>query len=75
MADMELFVVETADQVHKTESDALVQFLDDASCENCDVVVGFHNRKFFPCVLCVKGEEDVWAVCSDCASSVISPGE
>ncbi len=72
---IELYVAETPDAVRATGSEGLAEFLVDAQCANCDVVVGFEMRKFFPCVICIENEEDVWLVCLDCASGVISPGE
>lgn len=76
MAHIELYVVESADQVELVENSYLVEFLHDAQCENCDVVVGYYDAsKFFPCVICLEGEDDVWVVCTDCASGVLYPGE
>ena len=72
---IELYVAETPQAVHATGSDGLIDFLEDAQCANCDVVVGFEMSKFFPCVICIEDEEDVWLVCLDCAAGVISPGE
>lgn len=72
---IELYVAETPHAVHATGSDGLIDFLEDAQCANCDVVVGFEMRKFFPCVICIEDEEDVWLVCLDCAAGVINPGE
>lgn len=72
---IELYVAETPQAVHATGSDGLIDFLEDAQCANCDVVVGFEMSKFFPCVICIEDEEDIWLVCLDCAAGVISPGE
>ena len=72
---IELYVAETPDEVKATGSAQLSDFLEDASCANCDVVVGFDARKFFPCVICIEDEEDVWVVCLECASGVVYPGE
>lgn len=72
---IELHVAETPQAVQATGSEGLIKFLNDAQCANCDVVVGFEMRKFFPCVICIEDEEDVWVVCIECASGVISPGE
>lgn len=72
---IELYVAETPDAVRAARSSDLVDFLNDAQCANCDVVVGFYVNKFFSCVICVEDEDDVWVVCTDCASGVIAPGE
>lgn len=72
---IELYVAETPQAVHATGSDGLIDFLEDAQCANCDVVVGFEMSKFFPCVICIEDEEDIWLVCLDCAAGVINPGE
>lgn len=75
---IELYVAHNSDAVRATNSDGLVEFLHDAACANCDVVVGYEGRKFFPCVVCVEAiddEQDVWIVCIECASGVINPGE
>ena len=72
---IELYVAETPQAVHATGSEGLIDFLEEAQCANCDVVVGFEMSKFFPCVICIEDEEDVWLVCLDCAAGVINPGE
>lgn len=72
---LELYVVETPDEVRGVGSSALLALLQDAQCANCDVVVGFYTSKFFPCVICVKEEDDMWVVCAECASGVTNPGE
>jgi hypothetical protein len=74
-AHIELYVVETGAQVHAVDNPDLMDFLEEAQCENCDVVVGFEMNKFFPCVICVEGEDNVWLVCTECAAGVIAPGE
>ena len=72
---IELYVAETPQAVHATGSEGLIDFLEDAQCANCDVVVGFEMSKFFPCVICIEDEEDIWLVCLECAAGVINPGE
>lgn len=72
---IELYVAETPQAVHATGSEGLIDFLEEAQCANCDVVVGFEMSKFFPCVICIEDEEDIWLVCLDCAAGVINPGE
>lgn len=72
---IELYVAETPEAVKATGSSDLYDFLNEAACANCDVVVGFESRKFFPCVVCIENEDDVWLVCIECASGVIYPGE
>lgn len=72
---IELYVAETPQAVQATGSEGLIDFLEEAQCANCDVVVGFEMSKFFPCVICVEDEEDIWLVCLDCAAGVINPGE
>lgn len=76
MAHIELYVIESAEQVESVENSYLVEFLHDAQCENCDVIVGYYDSpKFFPCVICIDGEDEVWVVCVECAGGVIYPGE
>ena len=81
MADYELYVVTSSEHALSAESESLVDFLsDDSQCANCNTVVGFAYRKFFPCVVCIEvndedNEENVWVVCTDCAMPVINPGE
>ena len=72
---IELHIAESAEAVIASESQGLVDFLSDAQCANCDVVVGFEMRKFFPCVVCIEDGEDIWVVCLECAAAVIHPGE
>ena len=71
----ELYVIDNPEQVQAVDSNALLSLLRDAQCANCDVVVGFYSSKFFRCVICVRDEEEMWVVCSECASGVTNPGE
>ena len=72
MVNVHLYVVETADQARQAELLDLVDFgVDDTVCENCDVAIGFINRSFAPCVICVEDEDDTWLVCLECAGGVL----
>lgn len=72
MVNIQLYVVETAEQAQQAESLDLIEFdSDDTVCENCDVAVGFINNRFFPCVICVEDEDDIWLVCAECAGGVL----
>jgi hypothetical protein len=72
MVNIQLYVVETAEQAKQAESLDLAEFFaDDTVCENCDVAIGFINNRFSPCVICIEEEDDVWLVCMDCAGGVL----
>jgi len=72
MVGIQLYVVETAEQAKQAESLDLAEFFaDDTVCENCDVAIGFINNRFFPCVICVEEEDDIWLVCMECAGGVL----
>lgn len=77
MYDMAMYVIEDIDDAIRAEEHEIYSFIiDEEECTNCGLVLGPHDRTFFPCVVVVGlGEEDAWPLCLDCAGPLLAPKE
>jgi hypothetical protein len=75
MRHLEVHVIETEHDIDLALQAGLVTAgqLSHSECSDCADLVGHAGESFSPFVVVIDEYDFDWAVCSDCASSVITP--
>ena len=77
MLSFAIHVLESNEDADQARSDGVFDFsYEEPECTNCGMVIGpLPNGVFLPCAILVDEDSIAWAVCIDCASPLIFPGD
>lgn len=74
MEHFEVHLLTEPEHIYQAIASGLLDDPDEKlNCENCGEVVGSDIDEFYPFVLVLSADDEIWCVCDECYTPVIDP--